>query len=181
MELLQLIRALFLSERDFTSLVTAKRLQLIPVAQLLETESICAWKAMARLWLSEEEASLSILWSKKLKMISNFEADQVDPSIFFSRKCTLLACADHGVASHGVSAFDDSVTLQMIKNYLIHRGAAANVFSKFAGADLFVVDVGVRAETQKFPMERKIFPKSQRCLKLKRFNQSKLADQSQKI
>ena len=106
---------------------------------------------MARLWLSEEEASLYILWSKKLKMISNFEAGQVDPSIFFSRKCTILACADHGIAAHGVSAFDDSVTLQMIKNYLIHRGAAANVFSKFAGADLFVVDVGVRAETKNIP------------------------------
>ena len=84
-------------------------------------------------------------------MISNFEAGQVDPSIFFSRKCTILACADHGIAAHGVSAFDDSVTLQMIKNYLIHRGAAANVFSKFAGADLFVVDVGVRAETKNIP------------------------------
>ena len=83
--------------------------------------------------------------------------DQIDPSIFFSRKCTVLACADHGVAANKISAFDENVTVQMIKNYLIHRGAAANVFSNFAESDLFVVDVGIKTDL-KIPglIDRKI-------------------------
>lgn len=82
---------------------------------------------------------------------TRFWANRVDSSIFFSRKCTVLACADHGIAARGVSAFADEVTLQMLKNYLIHRGAAANVFSNFADSDLFVVDVGVRSDTDNIP------------------------------
>lgn len=63
------------------------------------------------------------------------------------RPCAVIFCADHGVARHGVSAYPQETTLAMTRNYLVSRGAAANIFSEFAGADLLVCDVGIAADT----------------------------------
>lgn len=49
---------------------------------------------------------------------------------------------DHGVADEGVSAYPKAVTPQMVMNMLA-GGAAVNVLSQHAGADLVVVDMGV--------------------------------------
>ncbi len=62
------------------------------------------------------------------------------------RCCTIICCADHGVAVENVSAYPQSTTAQMVRNYLDPRGAAANVFANFARSDLLVVDVGVDAD-----------------------------------
>ena len=59
------------------------------------------------------------------------------------RCCTIICCADHGVAVENVSAYSQSTTARMVRNYLVERGAAANVFANFARSDLLVVDVGV--------------------------------------
>ena len=74
------------------------------------------------------------------------------------KKCTFIFCADHGVAEEGVSAYPQSTTAEMIKNYLVYQGAAANVFANFAGSELFVVDVGVNADISDLPglIDRKI-------------------------
>ena len=59
------------------------------------------------------------------------------------RRCRLtLFAADHGVASEGVSAYPQSVTRQMVANFLA-GGAAASVFARVNGVDLCVVDAGV--------------------------------------
>ncbi|TCD47454.1 nicotinate-nucleotide--dimethylbenzimidazole phosphoribosyltransferase [Chlorobium sp. N1] len=50
--------------------------------------------------------------------------------------------ADHGVAAEGVSAYPAEVTPQMVYNMLA-GGAAINVLSRHAGAELEVVDMGV--------------------------------------
>ncbi len=79
-------------------------------------------------------------------------------SVGKSKKCTFIFCADHGVAKQGVSAYPQSTTAAMVKNYLVDEGAAANVFAKFAYSDLVVVDVGVDADISKLPglVDRKI-------------------------
>lgn len=66
-------------------------------------------------------------------------------------KCTIICCADHGVAAEGVSAYPPETTLQMTRNYLISRGAAANAFSQYCGSELLVVDMGIAADTSDVP------------------------------
>jgi nicotinate-nucleotide--dimethylbenzimidazole phosphoribosyltransferase len=51
--------------------------------------------------------------------------------------------ADHGIAGAGVSAYPVEVTGQMVANYL-GGGAAVNVLARRAGAEVRVVDLGVK-------------------------------------
>jgi len=67
-------------------------------------------------------------------------------SIGKSKKCTFIFCADHGVAEENVSAYPQATTAGMVRNYLVERGGAANVFAKFAYSELYVVDVGVNGD-----------------------------------
>jgi nicotinate-nucleotide--dimethylbenzimidazole phosphoribosyltransferase len=50
--------------------------------------------------------------------------------------------ADHGVVAEGVSAYPQSVTAQMVENFL-RGGAAVNVLARQAGARVVVADLGV--------------------------------------
>ena len=59
-----------------------------------------------------------------------------------TRARTLIFAADHGVAAHGVSAFPQSVTGQMLQNFA-SGGAAINALCQSVGADLEVIDTGV--------------------------------------
>ncbi len=72
-------------------------------------------------------------------------------SIGKAKKCTFIFCADHGVAEMKVSAYPQSTTASMVKNYLIHQGGAANAFAQFANSELVIVDVGVKADLSKVP------------------------------
>ena len=67
-------------------------------------------------------------------------------SIGKSQKCTFIFCADHGVAKMNVSAYPQATTADMVRNYIIDQGAAANVFAKFAYSELYIVDMGVDAD-----------------------------------
>ena len=75
-----------------------------------------------------------------------------------TKKCTFIFCADHGVEKMGVSAYPQSTTADMVKNYLVDKGAAANVFANFCRSELVVVDVGVNADISNLPglVDRKI-------------------------
>ncbi|MHB0916828.1 MAG: nicotinate-nucleotide--dimethylbenzimidazole phosphoribosyltransferase [Thiobacillus sp.] len=55
-----------------------------------------------------------------------------------------IFAADHGVADEGVSAFPQSVTQQMLANF-VGGGAAISVLARETGATLEVVDVGTLA------------------------------------
>ncbi len=74
------------------------------------------------------------------------------------KKCTLICCADHGVAEMQVSAYPPETTAQMTANYLLAKGAVANALANFARSDLYVADLGIKAPLPPLPtlIDRKI-------------------------
>jgi len=60
---------------------------------------------------------------------------RVDPAVIFT------VAGDHGVTAEGVNLYPQSVTRQMVRNFL-RGGAAINALSQVASAALFVVDAG---------------------------------------
>lgn len=86
------------------------------------------------------------------------EVAELYRSVGKSKKCTFIFCADHGVARENISAYPQKTTADMVKNYLVDAGAAANAFANFAYSELYVVDVGVDADISNLPglVDRKI-------------------------
>lgn len=67
------------------------------------------------------------------------------------KKAMLIMCGDHGIAEHGVSAYPQEVTVQMINSYT--RGyAGANVMAAHAKTDILVVDLGVKVDLHEHPL-----------------------------
>ncbi|MEG6586509.1 nicotinate-nucleotide--dimethylbenzimidazole phosphoribosyltransferase [Dendrosporobacter sp. 1207_IL3150] len=67
------------------------------------------------------------------------------------RCCMVVTSADHGVARHGISAYPVETTIHMTANYLVSKGASANAFANFCGADMVVVDMGVAGDLSHVP------------------------------
>ncbi|MDC9727980.1 MAG: nicotinate-nucleotide--dimethylbenzimidazole phosphoribosyltransferase [Methyloprofundus sp.] len=65
---------------------------------------------------------------------------QASPSV--DKPWISIFAADHGIAHAGVSAFPQSVTAEMVKNF-VAGGAAINVLAKQNKAHLEIIDVGV--------------------------------------
>ena len=59
-----------------------------------------------------------------------------------SQPAMLVFAGDHGVVAENISAFPQSVTWQMVENFLA-KGAAINVFAAQHGFSLQVIDCGV--------------------------------------
>jgi len=62
---------------------------------------------------------------------------------------TAVFAANHGVAARGVSAFPQSVTAQMVKNF-VEGGAAVNQLCRTFDSDLRVYEMGLDHPTQDF-------------------------------
>lgn len=58
----------------------------------------------------------------------------------------ILFAADHGVCAEGVNPFPQTVTAQMVANFL-RGGAAINAVARVAGIELEIVDAGVTSES----------------------------------
>lgn len=67
-----------------------------------------------------------------------------------SRPWISVFAADHGVAAEGVSAFPQSVTAEMVKNFCA-GGAAISVLAKHHQAQFEVVDVGILSDVGPLP------------------------------
>jgi nicotinate-nucleotide--dimethylbenzimidazole phosphoribosyltransferase len=78
-------------------------------------------------------------------------------TLTFAAPQMVVFAADHGVASEGVSAFPQAVTMQMVANMLA-GGAAINVLARQHGFALQVVDAGVAGDLPDHPqlIKRKI-------------------------
>jgi nicotinate-nucleotide--dimethylbenzimidazole phosphoribosyltransferase len=64
------------------------------------------------------------------------------------QRCAIVvAAADHGYAQEGVSAYPAEVTRQMLQVFA-SGGAAISVLARLVGAELVVVDAGVREELE---------------------------------
>jgi len=68
----------------------------------------------------------------------------------FKQPAVLVAAGDHGVVAERVSAYPQSVTGQMVLNFL-RGGAAINALAANAGARVIVVDAGVAADLPDHP------------------------------
>ena len=58
------------------------------------------------------------------------------------KKAVFVLVADHGVTEEGISAYPREVTREMVYNFL-SGGAGINALARHAGAEVFVVDIGV--------------------------------------
>ena len=82
-------------------------------------------------------------------------------------KCTIISCADHGVAAMNLSAYPPETTAQMTANYLLSKGAVANAMANFAGSRLLVADLGIRVPLPSLPglLDRRIAPGTKNAAK----------------
>ena len=63
-----------------------------------------------------------------------------------ARKTVVVMAGDHGVTAEGVSLYPSEVTLQMVLNF-VAGGAGINALARLVGAQVQVVDMGVRGDT----------------------------------
>jgi nicotinate-nucleotide--dimethylbenzimidazole phosphoribosyltransferase len=82
------------------------------------------------------------------------------------KKIVFTFAGDHGVAAEGVSAYLKEVTPEMVFNFL-NGGAAINVLTRHAGAEVLVVDIGVDYTFEETPglAIRKVMPGTRNMLK----------------
>lgn len=79
--------------------------------------------------------TLEVLAKQIGMLFQTLEPKIIQPNI-------VVFAADHGISQHGVSAYPQDVTRQMVTNFL-EGGAAINIFCKQNNIELSIVDAGV--------------------------------------
>jgi len=103
-----------------------------------------AWydKAWARLDnLSKPRRSLGMLEEIAARVVAIREEER--PKL--DKKAVFVFAGDHGVVAEGVSAYPQEVTGAMVRNFLA-GGAGINVLSRRAGAEVSVIDIGMKED-----------------------------------
>lgn len=72
-----------------------------------------------------------------------------------TRKAIVTMAGDHGVVAEGVSKYPQEVTPQMVYNF-VRGGAGINALAGQAGAEVFIVDMGVAADLRELAATGKI-------------------------
>jgi nicotinate-nucleotide--dimethylbenzimidazole phosphoribosyltransferase len=112
-----------------------------------------AWAADARLnSLTKPAGSLG----KLEEIVRRYAATRRDPAAKSGRGAIAVFVADHGVAASGVSAYPQSVTVEMLKN-IAGGGAAISVLARRFGYELLTIDMGVAADTSISPLPNVIY------------------------
>ncbi|MFN3504664.1 MAG: nicotinate-nucleotide--dimethylbenzimidazole phosphoribosyltransferase [Caldimicrobium sp.] len=103
-----------------------------------------AWERLDK--LTKPKGSLGRLEELAAQLVAIYE----DPFPEIKKKLSFVFACDHGVVEENVSAFPKEVTAQMIYNFL-NGGAGINVLARHAGAEVWVVDVGVEKDLSGLP------------------------------
>jgi nicotinate-nucleotide--dimethylbenzimidazole phosphoribosyltransferase len=98
-----------------------------------------AWNRLDN--LTKPRRSLGFLEEMAARVVAIREEER--PSLH--KKELFVFVGDHGVVSEGVSAYPQEVTGLMVKNILA-GGAGISVLARCAGADVTVIDIGMKEE-----------------------------------
>src|SRR5208282_4109975 len=85
------------------------------------------------------------------RAVRRYAAIRGDGDARMGRGAIAVFVADHGVADEGVSAFPQTVTIEMLRN-IAGGGAAISVLARRFGYELRVIDVGVKTDTSADPL-----------------------------
>ncbi|MBN1624905.1 MAG: nicotinate-nucleotide--dimethylbenzimidazole phosphoribosyltransferase [Deltaproteobacteria bacterium] len=99
-------------------------------------------KAWARLDnLSKPKRSLGVLEDIAARVVAVREEERP----VLDKKAVFVFAGDHGVVAEGVSAYPQEVTGAMVRNFL-KGGAGINVLARRAGAEVSVIDIGMKED-----------------------------------
>ncbi len=96
--------------------------------------------------LTKPPGSLGRLEDLSVQLAGIFRTESPAPT----GKTIVVAAADHGVVSQGVTGYPQEVTAQMLRNILT-GGAAISVMARNAGVNLVAVDAGVATPLSRHP------------------------------
>jgi nicotinate-nucleotide--dimethylbenzimidazole phosphoribosyltransferase len=115
------------------------------VAPLDEAAMREAWERQSQ--LTKPPGSLGILEEVSVRLAGIRGAC---PPESMTRPAVAVFAGDHGVHAQGVTPWPQEVTAAMIENFRA-GGAAVNVLARQAGAEVYVVDMGVAADVEPGP------------------------------
>ncbi len=99
--------------------------------------------------LTKPPGSLGLLEDLSVQLAGIFRTESTAPC----GKTIVVAAADHGVVSQGVTGYPQEVTAQMLRNILT-GGAAISIMARKAGVNLIAVDAGVATPIPHHPALR---------------------------
>lgn len=114
-------------------------------------ETLKKIRPVSESWLGKARERLDSLTKPKgsLGMLEDlaarFAAIREEIPIALPAKEVIVFAGDHDVVSEGVSAYPQEVTKLMVQNFL-NGGAGINVLARCAGAEISVVDIGMKEE-----------------------------------